>query len=187
MELPDRSRASESRTPAPLPKGGKLERIAGHTQGLVEDLREWIDLRIDLAVLEVEEKVDTLQNNVALGVTLAILAFFCGLFGLTTIAIGLGWALGHSFWGFLAVFVALALLLVIFQRVRPELVPPSNLFKQVRPERSERGDAEATERPAREAQATVSDASPSDASGSGTSSAARASGSSGSASRSTSA
>lgn len=162
MELPDRSRATESRTPAPAPKGGKLERIAGHTQGLVEDLREWIDLRIDLAVLELEEKVDDLQNQIALGITLAILAFFAGLFGLTTLALGVGWALGHPFWGFLAVFVALALLLVLFQRLKPELVPSSNLFQQVRADRS-RGDRDEArrddDRPVRDANATVENAS----------------------------
>ena len=71
METLQDQSSGEGGAPANRPRGGKLNRIAGHTQGLVEDLREWIDLRIDLAILEVEEKVDTLRNEVALGLTLA--------------------------------------------------------------------------------------------------------------------
>lgn len=129
---PDRSRPPDRRVPAQRPTGGKLDRIAGHTQGLVEDLREWIDLRLDLAVLELEERVDTLQNQIALGVTMAILAFFAGLFGLTTAALGLGWLLGHPFWGFGIVFLALVLFLVVLQAAKPELVPRPDLFQKMR-------------------------------------------------------
>jgi hypothetical protein len=130
---PDRSRASdEGRVPTKRPAGGKLERIAGHTQGLVEDLREWIDLRLDLAVLELEERVDTVQNQIALGVTMAILAFFAGLFGLTTAALGLGWLLGHPFWGFGIVFLGLVLFIGILRAAKPELVPRPGLFEKLR-------------------------------------------------------
>lgn len=131
--LPDRSRSTEDRSvPAPRPSGGKLERIAGHTQGLVEDLRDWIDLRLDLAVLELEDRVDTLQNQIALGVTMAVLAFFAGLFGLMTTAIGLGWLFGHPFWGFLAVFLGLVLFIVVLRVAKPELVPRPPLFQNLR-------------------------------------------------------
>jgi len=58
------------------PEGGKVSRIAAHTQGLFADLREWIDLRVDLAILEVEERLDAFKNDLALGITLALFAFF---------------------------------------------------------------------------------------------------------------
>jgi len=119
-----------------VPEGGKLERIAAHTQGLVTDLREWIDLRIDLAILEVEERIDEAKNEVALGVTLAVFGFFAALFTLTTIALGVGWLLGHPFWGFLAVTVALILVVVTLQATQPALVPPSNLFESLRGDRA---------------------------------------------------
>lgn len=144
--LPDRSRSTQDRgVPASRPSGGKMERIAGHTQGLVEDLREWIDLRLDLAVLELEERVDTLANQIALGVTMALLAFFAGLFGLTTAAIGLGWLFGHPFWGFAAVFLGLVLLLVVLRAAKPELVPRPPLFQKLR--RSDADDVSESDAP----------------------------------------
>ena len=129
--LQDRSAAGEG-SPSASTSGGKLGRIAGHTQGLVEDLREWIDLRLDLAILEMEERVDELRNEVALGITLAFFGFFAALFAFTTVALGLGWLLGHPFWGFLVVTVALLLLVAVLAKTRPDLVPSSNLFERIR-------------------------------------------------------
>jgi len=119
--------------------GGPLRRIAGHTQGLVEDLREWIDLRIDLAILEVEERVDELRNEVALGLTLAFFGFFAVFFVLVTVALGIGWVLGHPFWGFLIVALVLTLFVGVLARTRPDLAPPSNLFERLR------GDSDAAD------------------------------------------
>jgi hypothetical protein len=145
-------------------QGGKVSRIAAHTQGLFEDLREWIDLRIDLAILEVEERLDETKNDIALGVTLAIFGFFAALFALTTVALGVGWLLGHPFWGFLAVSVALFLVVGILRLTQPALVPPSNLFRSLRGERAAAADED--DRPARPASAAVNEEEPeADASG----------------------
>lgn len=114
-----------------------MERIAAHTQGLFTDLREWIDLRIDLAILEVEERIDETKNEIALGLILAIVGFFAALFSLTTVALGVGWLLGHPFWGFLAVSVALILIVVGLQATKPALVPPSELYQTLRSERAQ--------------------------------------------------
>jgi len=154
MESPD-DRSSIPNAERPLtdmPEGGKMRRIAAHTQGLFEDLREWIDLRIDLAILEVEERIDEAKNGIALGVTLAIFAFFAALFTLTTIALGVGWLLGHPFWGFLAVSVALILIVVGLQATQPALVPPSNLLQSLRADRAKGYE---NGRPARPASAAV--------------------------------
>ncbi len=150
--LQDRSPSSEGGSPSEVPRSGKLGRIAGHTRGLVEDLREWIDLRVDLAILEMEERIDDLRNEVALGITLAFLGFFAAMFVLTTVALGLGWLLGHPFWGFLIVSVILVLTVTALAQTRPELMPPSNLFEQIRGKES---DSDEDGRPTREAQATV--------------------------------
>jgi hypothetical protein len=130
--LQNRSSASDSGSSAGSSPDGRLGRIAGHTRGLVDDLREWIDLRLDLAILELEERVDELRNEVALGLTLAFFGFFAALFVFVTVALGLGWALGHPFWGFLIVSVALVLLVSVLVRARPDLAPPSNLFARLR-------------------------------------------------------
>lgn len=130
--IPDRSSASQEGPSNEGPTDGRLGRIAGQTRGLVEDLREWIDLRIDLAVLELEERVDDFRNEVALGITLAFFGFFAALFVFTTAALGLGWLLGHPFWGFLIVSVLLSLFVAVLARTRPDLVPSSNLFERLR-------------------------------------------------------
>jgi hypothetical protein len=130
--LQDRSSASDNGSSARSQAEGRLGRIAGHTRGLVDDLREWIDLRLDLAILELEERVDELRNEVTLGITLAFFGFFAALFVFTTAALGLGWLLGHPFWGFLIVSVGLVGLVLGLARARPELAPPSNLYERMR-------------------------------------------------------
>ena len=130
-----------------------MNRIAAHTQGLFTDLREWIDLRIDLAILEVEERIDELKNQVALGIAFALFGFFAALFSLTTVALGVGWLLGHPFWGFLAVSVALILVVVALRVTKPELMPSSNLLWTLREERARA--YEETNRPSRPASAAV--------------------------------
>ncbi len=162
--LQDRSTPAEGKPPADVPRRGKLGRIVGHTQGLVEDLREWIDLRLDLAILEVEEKVDALRNEVALGLTLAFFGFFAALFVLTTTALGLGWLFGHVFWGFLIVSVVLVLIVAGLAQARPDLLPPSNLYEQIRGPSDESAESR---RPVREAEADVSGNEPSDPSSAG--------------------
>lgn len=152
METLQDQSSAEGGAPTNRPRGGKLNRIAGHTQGLVEDLREWIDLRIDLAILEVEEKVDTLRNEVALGLTLAFFGFFAAMFVLTTTALGLGWLLGHPFWGFLIVSVVLLAVVAALAKARPDLVPPSELYSQIR---GAADDSTEADRPVRDAQASV--------------------------------
>lgn len=135
--LDDRSSSPNAeRTLEDAPQGSKLRRIAAHTQGLFTDLREWIDLRIDLAILEVEERIDEAKNEFALGLTVAIFGFFAALFSLTTVALGVGWLLGHPFWGFLAVSVSLLLIVAVLRVTQPALVPPSNLLSNLRGDRS---------------------------------------------------
>lgn len=130
--------------PVSAPGDGKIRRIAAQTRGLVEDLREWIDLRIDLALLEVEERVDELRNELALGLAVAVLGFFAALFVLTTVAVGLGWLLGHPFWGFLIVSVFLTAIVVVLRTARPGLLPPSDLFQRLRERRSTQHDEDSS-------------------------------------------
>ncbi len=146
--LDDRPSAPNAERPVEeAPEGGKVHRIAAHTQGLFADLREWIDLRVDLALLEMEERLDAFKNDLALGVTVAVFAFFAAFFSLTTVALGVGWLLGHPFWGFLAVSVALILIIVTLRVTKPALMPPSNLLEALRGEKTA-SDGERSARPA---------------------------------------
>jgi len=156
--LEERSSDSPSTTPTRASQQGKLARVASHTQGLVEDLREWIDLRLDLVVLDLEEKVNDLKNQVGQGIVLALLGFFTALFALVTVALGVGWLLGHPFWGFLTVFAILAIATAGFAKAQPQLGPPVDLFRSMRGGRNRTEAAEASaedDRPKRTAEATV--------------------------------
>lgn len=158
QDLP--SAAEDPGSPVRPSQDGKLERIAIHTQGLITDLREWIDLRLDLALIEVEERVDDFRNNLALGLTVAFLGFFAVFFGLTTLALGLGWLFGHAFWGFLVVSALLMLIIIALRVARPALMPSSDLFRRVRGDERASASGE-EERPAREASASIEDEAPS--------------------------
>ena len=74
----------------------KVERIAQQSKGLIDDVKDWVDLKIQLLEMELQEKV---FGYVVVGVVgvLALVFFFI------TIALGLGLWLGHPFWGFLIV------------------------------------------------------------------------------------
>lgn len=137
--LPDRSGSSRS-TPSKSRRGGKLQRMTSETRGIVEDLREWTDLKIDLAVREINDSVDDAASQLALGITLAVLAFFTGLFGLTTAALGIGWALGRPFWGFLIVFGVLFAIsgVVAIVTKRHPIVVETKLFRKLRGHRTSR-------------------------------------------------
>lgn len=146
--------ASERDSSLDSPREGKLSRIVGHTRGLVEELREWIDLRLDLAILEIEEEVDDLRNEVALGLVVAFFGFFAALFVLTTAALGLGWALGHPFWGFLIISVVLVVVVAGLVQAHPKLLGSSNLYERLRGTPEENVEEE---QPIRDAEASVED------------------------------
>lgn len=124
--LPERSATPTNGTPRPerqLPSGNtKLTRITQHTRGLVEDLTSWVELRIQLAQIELEERIEAKANQLALNAVLGVVAGLAGLFALLTLAFALGAWLGHPAWGFLIVTVLLGLLLVILRAARPRLV-----------------------------------------------------------------
>lgn len=142
--LPDRP-GSDRPSPPVARRGGKLQRMTEETRGIVQDLREWIDLRLDLAVREINDEIDDAASQAVFGVVLAILAFFTGLFGLTTLALGLGWALGQPFWGFLIVFGVLAIGSFVVATVakRHPIVVETKLFRRLRGDRY-RSDSEAS-------------------------------------------
>lgn len=146
--------ASERESSLESPREGKLSRIVGHTRGLVEELREWIDLRLDLAILEIEEEVDKVRNEIAFGLTVAFLGFFAALFVLTTTALGLGWALGRPFWGFLIVSVVLVLAVAGLSQAHPKLLGSSNLYERIRGSQDETGE---DDRPSRDVDVSVDD------------------------------
>lgn len=122
---PDAARAPVShQLPPHVSKAG---RIGDHLAAISADLREIVELRIELLKVELSsltDKIDGYKNKVdGLKVKLerfadlidhfpdivkfaapaVVLAFYLLGFVLATLAIGIGWALGHLFWGALIV------------------------------------------------------------------------------------
>ncbi|NNF56662.1 MAG: phage holin family protein [Rhodothermaceae bacterium] len=102
------------RPPAPVERRlpehrGKVARISDELAGLSEDLRAWVELRIELVRTEVTEQVDYKVNQAKQGAAAGVLAVLGIFFLLVTLALGLGWWLGQPFWGFLIVTLLLLL------------------------------------------------------------------------------
>lgn len=115
-------RRSESDASVAPVSGNKVERVAQHMQHLVDDLKTWVDLRIELAQLELEERVEAKANQLALGIVIAGVLLLGVVFALVTVALGLGAWLGHPAWGFLIVTGLLFGGAAVLRAARPELV-----------------------------------------------------------------
>lgn len=99
--------------PAPperqLPSGkNKVERISAQTKGLFDDFTSWVELRLKLFQAEVQEKVESKVNEAIIKVAPFVAAAIGGFFALITLALFLGWWLGHPAWGFLCVTLLFA-------------------------------------------------------------------------------
>jgi hypothetical protein len=121
-QLPERtpSGQEDGTTPQPasrqLPSGkNSVQRITDQSKGLVDDLKSWVDLRIKLAQVEVEQRIQAKVNEIALRIAPIIVGALGGLFLLVTLALGLGWWLGQNFWGFLIVTLLLLLVAAVLR------------------------------------------------------------------------
>ncbi len=88
---------------APKEEAAKLERIVGHTTGLVDDLKSWFELKIEFVLLEFKEDLKSTGKQFAYQAGFIGVMIVAGLFGLIALGFGLGAWLGHPAWGFLAV------------------------------------------------------------------------------------
>lgn len=83
------------------------QRLRQQTQELVEDLRAWVELRLTLAQMEIEERIETQIRRLLLRLLIGALAGLGAVFVLVAGALGLGDWLGHAGWGFLVVALGL--------------------------------------------------------------------------------
>lgn len=81
----------------------RMGRLSKQLFGLGDDVKEIAELRIALAKAELTEQVDYGVGKAKQGSVAGVLAILGGFFLLVSLAIGLGWWLGHMFWGFLIV------------------------------------------------------------------------------------
>lgn len=100
--------------------GAPTDRMKLHVQGVIDDTKDWVDLRIKLAMIEVEERAKRKLNPLVATITekaqevlRPILITVAGatvlgigaLFGLVALALFLGMMFGHPAWGFLIVTI----------------------------------------------------------------------------------
>lgn len=121
--------APPKRSPAPPPIGiqdptspggkNKVQRIGSQTRGLFDDLTSWVELRLRLFQMDVQERVQKKVDQAIIKAAPVVVGLLAGFFALITTALFLGWALGHPAWGFLVVTGLLLLVTgVLFARSR---------------------------------------------------------------------
>lgn len=124
MERKADKKSNDSGSGAPgggMPRG-RLNRVVHRSRMLVSDVTEWVELRVQLLQMEIEEEVERRLNTLIARVLVAALLGITGLFVLFTAAIGLGWWLGHPFWGYLIVTLVLTAGSAAVAYTRPQFV-----------------------------------------------------------------
>ncbi len=100
----------------------KVQRLANQTKGLVDDVKSWIDLKLSLTQIEIEDKVNLRVNEAVVNAAVAVIGIMCLFFLLVAGALALGQLLDNMVYGFLIVAGALLLILLIVLMVRPRLI-----------------------------------------------------------------
>ncbi len=104
------------------PPAGRLQRVQEETRGLAEDITAWVELKLRHTQMEIEETVEMKLNRAVVGAIVGVVAAIAALFLLVTAAIGIGWLLGHPFWGFLIITVLLFVVAAVVRARQPQLV-----------------------------------------------------------------
>ncbi len=101
---------------------GRMETIASESRGLFEDIKEWVDLRVQLVQLEIEERIEKTANQVISVIAVVILALFTVLFLFHALALLAAEWLGNPALGYLAVGGLLALITTILHLAKPRFI-----------------------------------------------------------------
>ena len=125
------------------PGGGKVERITQQTKSLAQDVTSWIDLKIKLTRLEVEETVEEKKKEAAVWAAIGVFGALAGLFALVALGLGFGAlliAIGLSrplsyFLGFLLLTLILAAIAFALFKLKPRLTEPDTKKVAVEEER----------------------------------------------------
>ena len=124
--MESKEQKTEGRTnPGSAPKSGPMGRIAQESRGLVDDLCEWVDLRIQLIQMDVEERIEKVANELMSMMVILVMALFTVVFLLHGVAVWIGSVLGGTHWGYLIVGTLLGFVTWAVRRSRP------NHFRQM--------------------------------------------------------
>lgn len=107
------------------PPSGKIGRLTTEAKGLVDDTKEWVDAKLRLFELDVEDKIDSLANKFVSGAVVVATGALALVFSLVATALALGDLWGRNSLGFMAVGGALFLVALVIYLVKPRLVKGS--------------------------------------------------------------
>lgn len=100
----------------------RIQRIGQQTRGLVDDVKAWVELRMELTQIQVEDRVEERINEATSGVAVGLLGALGILFLLLAASMALGEWLGHLALGFLIVGGVIMLVTVVLHLMRPRFV-----------------------------------------------------------------
>ena len=90
--------------------------------GLISNIKEYVNIRKDLAFLTVAEKASGAVAGIAVGTILAILGFFFFLFANLTLAFYLSEVIGNTYAGFLILTVFYLVLTLIIYLTKENMI-----------------------------------------------------------------
>lgn len=99
---------------------GAVDRIAVHSKGLLDDIKDYLELRVTRFALEVREDQQVQRRTYIRYVAIGILGVLAAMFLLLAGAVYLGSILGDVVWGFLVTGSAAALAAGILFGTRPD-------------------------------------------------------------------
>ena len=105
---------------------GRISALADETKGLVSDMKEWVDLRVRLVQLELEERIEKVANQVISLLVIIVLGLFTALFLLLGLAVWVGSLVDSPALGYVIVGGILGLITLIIQVVGPRFMKTSS-------------------------------------------------------------
>jgi len=99
--------------------------VAAESRALWDDLREWVDLRVQLIQIDIEERIEKALNDMLAALIVVVLVLFALFFLLQAAALWLGQVLGHDQMGYVVVALTLIAVSLLVKVVKPTLVRPA--------------------------------------------------------------
>lgn len=99
-----------------------VRRLAGESRALFDDLREWVDLKVQLVQVDIEERIEKAANEIIALVMVVVLGLFAAAFLLHGLAIWLGSVLGGAQWGYLIVAGVLGFTTLILKSAKVDFM-----------------------------------------------------------------
>ncbi len=99
-----------------------MEKVFGKLEDLATSIKEYTDLRLENAKLQLVEKTSAIMANFAAGIVVSIVFLHFLIFGSIALSFGIGDLIGKTWAGFLVVALLYLLIGVIVWSARVKLI-----------------------------------------------------------------